>query len=411
MKSKSVVLDSGTSHFRISGDFINIHARESLVEGNIEYAIKSLKTMTEDENIIADVLFGRKKFVEIGDTQEFDLANDNATELFLLKLDSIEVVNHLWEQRKEIEDLAKVYKIEVPMIQGNFYTNPELNFVAQAKKNLDIAKRCKDEIMHPEWFIDYSVGNPMNTFNFVQKIGEPPIRLYIKKYDKSIRVSHVKIIGIWSLVKFFERLTENFTLNTRMDFHTYDPKEFVDNYRYKQLDIPQITTPVRYSNEEHGFSGNSTIDRLKKMNPRMADLAENTMDRLITGTKTYDINKPDDMERDSGFIDKEGNWYSAEPMEHEPFAHDYLIENKMVKGKDTGVLSCKDELVEGYGWIAVTVGMLGSYVVGGRFNRKQRQTIKKWFKKYKHKFSPIGDMDSYDDITDEKDKWFDGGRE
>jgi len=405
------ILDSGTLHFRVSDDFINIHARELLVEGSIEQAIEFLKTITEDENIIADVLFGRKKFVEMGDTQEFKLVSDNVTELFLLKINSIEVVNHFWEQRKEIEDLAKVYNIEVPMIQGDFYTNSELNFVAQAKKNLDIAKRCKDEIMYPEWFIDYSVGNPMNTFNFVQKIGEPSIRQYIKKYDKSVRVTHVEIIGIYSLAKFFEQLTENFELNTRMDFHTYDPKEFVDNYRYKQLDVPQITTPVRYSNKELGFSGNITMDRLKQMNPKMADLAEKTMDRLITGIKTYNIKKPDDIERDSGFIDKEGNWYSAEPMEHEPIAYDYLTESKMVKGRDTGVLSCKDELVEGYGWIAVTVGMVGIYVVGGKFNRKQRQTIKKWFMKYKHEFNPTGDMDCYGNITDEKDKWFGGGRE
>ena len=403
---------SESLHFRVSDDFINTHAREVLVEGNIERAIKFLKTITEDENIIADVLFGRKKFVEIGDTQEFKLADDNTTTVFSLKLNSIEVVNHFWKQRKEVEDLAKVYHIEVPMVQGDFYTNPELNFVAQAKKNLDIAKRCQDEIMHPEWFIDYSVGNPMNTFNFVQKIGEPSIRQYIKKYDKSVRVSHVEIIGIWSLVKFFERLTENFELNTRMDFHTYDPKEFVDNFRHKQLDIPQITTtPVRYSNEELGFSGNSTMDRLRQMNPRMAEIAEGTMDRLITGTKTYDIKNPDDIDRDSGFIDKNGNWYSAEPMEHEPFANDYLLEKKMIKKKSNGVLSCKDELVKSYGWIAVTVGAVGIYVVGGRFNRKQRQTIKKWFKKYKHTFHPIGDIDCYDDITDEKDKWFDGGRE
>lgn len=398
------VLDSGSCHFRVSGDFLSTHARESLVEGNIEYAIKFLKTITEDENIIADVLFGRKKFVEIGDTQEFKLVDDDANKLSFLKLDSIEVANHLWKQRKEIEDLAKKYHIEVPMVQGDFYTNPELNFVAQVKKNLDIAKRCKDEITHPEWFIDYSVGNPMNTFQFVQKIGEPSIRHYIKKYDKSVRVSHVEILGIWSLVKFFERLTENFSLNTRMDFHTYDPKEFVDNFRHKQLDVPKITTtPIR----ELGFTGNSTMDRLRQMSPRMADLAEDTMDRLITGTKTYDIKNPDDIDRDSGFIDKEGNWYSAEPMEHEPFAYDFITKHKL-KGTE---LSSKDTLVKDYGWIAVTVGAVGIYVVGGRFNRRQRQTIKKWFKKYKHTFHPIGDMDSYDDITDEKDKWFDGGRE
>jgi len=405
-------LRTGTVHFRVQDNFINTHARELLVEGDIENAISFLKTITEDEDIIAEVLFGRKKFVEIGNTQEFSLGYDNVTELFQLKIDSVEIANHLWSQRKEIEDLADGYNIEVPMIQGDFYTNPELNFVMQARKNLDIAERCKDEITHPEWFIDYSVGNPMNTFQFVQKIGEPSIRQYVKKYDKSVRVSHVEILGIWSLTTFFERLTENFTLNTRMDFHTYDPKEFVDNYRHKQLVVPQITTtPVRCSNDEIGFQGNSMMDRLREVNPRMAKLAEGTMDRMIKGVTTYNIETPDDIERDSGFIDKKGNWFSAEPMEHEPFAHDYLIKNKMVKGKDTGALSCKDELVDGYGWIAVTVGGLGTYVVGGKFNQKQRQTIKKWFKKHKHTFHLTGDTDCYDDITNENDKWFDGGRE
>ena len=42
---------------------------------------------------------------------------------------------------------------------------------------------------------------------------------------------------------------------------------------------------------------------------------------------------------------------------------------------------------------------------------QQKAKTNRWFKKYKHTFCPIGDMDSYDDITDEIDSWFDGGRE
>lgn len=418
--SKQNIVKSGTLCFKVQDEFINNHARQLLIEGEIEKAISFLKTLTTDEDIIADVLFGKKKFVEIDDTQEFRLASDSAIEMLGLELCSSKVSKRLWEKRRKNEELAKHYGIEIPKIVGNFSNNDELNIVLQAKKNYNISDRCKDEIMHPEIFINYDVGNPMNCLYFMSFKWKREM-IYSRKYKKNYCLVTKTISSKEDLVDFFQVLTQNFELNTRFEFQTYDPKTFVEESEMlPQKHIIDTVIEKRKNKLENkdkkdmmragrNVKQYMKFDELKAINPRMGKIAENTFDRMFTG-KTYDINNPDDVERDSGFIDKEGNWYSAEPMEHEPFAHDYLVKNKLVRKKDTGVLSCKDELIKDYGWIAVTVGGLGIYVIGGKFSREQRQTLKKWFKKYGHVFHPIGDIDSYDDITDEKDFWFEGAR-
>ena len=73
----------------------------------IPFAEAAGKTMTEDDDIIADVLFGRKKFVEIGKTQHFDLDEDNATEVLGMRIDPVGIFLRLHEKRLEIEACAE----------------------------------------------------------------------------------------------------------------------------------------------------------------------------------------------------------------------------------------------------------------------------------------------------------------
>lgn len=126
-------------------------------------------------------------------------------------------------------------------------------------------------------------------------------------------------------------------------------------------------------------------------------------------TKLYDIDNPDDIEKMNGFIDKEGNWYSVDYIKHNEFARDYLIKHKL---QGTEVTS-KDCIIKDYGWIGVTASGMGVHVVGGRFNKKQRETLKKWFTKHKkhlRSFYLQGDPEFMGDVKDENDSWFEGGR-
>ncbi len=162
------------------------------------------------------------------------------------------------------------------------------------------------------------------------------------------------------------------------------------------------------------------IDQLRFKNPELADTADRLFDttnkkieNIMTGKKGYNIYESDNFEKPDGFIDKDGKWYSCDPIYHSAFANDYI---KMVKenlGKlDKNLLkefnektkeftTHKDILIHN-NWISVTVGLTDTYVQPGEIiSYKQKKTLKKWFKKYKKSFRVNGQV-----ITDEFHDFF-----
>jgi len=406
--------------FKVKEDFINNQARQLLIEGEIGKAIDFLKTITDDEDIIADVLFGRKKFVEIGDTQEFTLKEDDAKHVCGLGLKPDEVMSNFERRSKELIELAEHFGMTPPKMKGQLYKNRELNRVSVAKRNFDLLDRMKDEIIYPEIFIEYDlVSNPMVTTKlFTKRYGGSSSMTFSRKYQKKYCPKARDIEGIYSLVSFFETLTNNFSFPTKMDFQTYDPEEFVRRYRDGELSEQEIKeAKVRQDIEEatereikhlsDDILDNPVMENLKKLNPKMAEITEESMKRMIDGGKTYSISLADDIHGDSGYIDKEGKWYTVCPMEHERFADEWLYEHKITQSER----SAKDTLVKKLGWIAVTVGAFGVYVHGGRYNNKQRQVLKKWMDKFKiTNFDPVGDPDGFNTVKSIESSWFNGGR-
>jgi len=147
---------------------------------------------------------------------------------------------------------------------------------------------------------------------------------------------------------------------------------------------------------------------LKEETKDIFEFPKNGKDMKIKETKLYDIDNPDDIEKSNGFIDKEGNWYSVEHIKHNDFARDYLTKHKL----DGTEITSKDCIIKDYGWIGVTRGAVGEYVIGGKYNKKQRKTLKKWFIKHSiRSFCPQGDNDFMYNISDKNNSWFDEGRE
>lgn len=467
------VTKTGTLHFRVGADFINNQARTFLREGEVDRAIDILKCLTENDTHVSQVLFGKSKFEEIGDTQRFKIVPDNTTEIDHFKIDANSVENFFKERIEHNRQIAKCFDIKLPIVTGKFSDDKDLNRVMLTYRNYKMSDRCMDEIFHPEWFIDYSVGNPMCKTTLIwgensRRLRGEPNWFTNSKYNLTYLPTSRIVGSRYSLVKFFETLTDGFVIQTKVNLHTYDPKEVSDNYYADTLPkkynkeraleklltgesiedenseeieivrkeetedeskkkyfeelgrfadkVVQFNEKITYERKEGKYKGHfffppvrEELLNIKDKYPELSEIVDKKIRILEMKDKPYDHDlKPDDLNMVDGLIDKDGNWYSIPAMVHERFASDYL--KKLGKEKDN--LSNKDELVKTYGWITVTLGMMDYYIIGGKYNNKQRKTLQRWMKKFKVKqFHPIGDMDFYGEVESEDDHWFDGGRE
>ncbi len=462
------VLKYETLHFRVQDEFISKHARTLLREEEIDKAISFLKCITDEDKYVSQVLFGKAKFEEIEDTQRFKLVPDGTEKIGDFKIDAKSVKKHFNKKRNHNKQIAECLDIEIPVITGTFSDDKDLDRVLLAYRNYKVSERCVDEIFHPEWFIDYSVGNPKCSLIWSENIkarqlrGEP--NWYKSKYGEKYLPTSRVVFDRQSIVMFFEVLTDGFILNTKTNIRTYNPREFVDNYyseseveKFNKADkldkllfkgkledyeeseeiqemrkkaqkekeyielgkfaekVVQLKEKLEYERKEGKFKDKYFLKpekiellNIKKKYPDLADIVDRKLELINEADKPKYYNfKPDDIKMIDGLIDNDGNWYSTGPMQHENFAYDYL--KKMGREK---TYSCKDELVKTYGWITVTDGMFSIYIIGGNFNKKQRKTLQKWMKKYKvKKFNPIGDKDFYGYVKSLNDSWFNGGRD
>ena len=156
-----------------------------------------------------------------------------------------------------------------------------------------------------------------------------------------------------------------------------------------------------------------STDRLRMTNPGMAKVADRLfdnvstkMENLLTGKKGYNVMAPDNLEKQDGFIDRLGQWYSCDPVYHEEFAYDFTHTFEMKDNIDD-YKTKKDYLVDYKGWVCVTVGLSGNCVLLSKLGitHPQRKTLKKWFIKFKKPFRIEGK-----DVNDEFHDFFEETR-
>lgn len=465
---------TGTLHFRVGADFINNQARTFLREGDLDRAISILKCLTENDTHVSQVLFGKSKFEEIGDTQTFKLVPDNTTKIDDFKIDADSVENFFKERTEHNKQISSCFDIELPLVTGKFSDDTDLNRVILSYRNYKMSDRCIDEIFHPEWFIDYSVGNPMckTTLlwgSYSRRLRGEPNWMVNRKYNLTYLPTSRIVGSRYSLVAFFETLTDGFVIQTKVNLHTYNPKDVADNYyadtelerfrKEKNLEklfhvesiedenseeietvkekenekeiekkyfedlgrfadkVVQLNEKLIYERKEGKYkerffrvSETEELLNVKEKYPELTEVVDKKIQLIEMKDKPFNHDlKPDDLEMVDGLIDKDGNWYSVPSQGHEEFACEYL---KKFGKEQESFYGNKDKIVKTYGWVTVTLGMMDYYVMGGKFNNKQRKTLQRWMEKFKVKeFHPIGDIDFYGEVKGVDDPWFSGGRE
>lgn len=133
-------------------------------------------------------------------------------------------------------------------------------------------------------------------------------------------------------------------------------------------------------------------------------IGEEVVDRckITVKGKGYDIGLSDKFSLSTGYIARNGKWYSCFPQEHIPFAQDYL------KKYYPHLKYAKETMLDELGWISVSEVSLGYFVQVGKkeINSKQRLTLKEWFKEYKIPFKVQGVKEDYGEIDNEYDDFF-----
>ena len=417
-------VQTGTVHFTVEPKFLVDTARQMWIEGDgEERAVSLMECVAEDDtDTIIKILSGELTLIELeseGHEQRLTIETDDATEMYGNKLCPLERANYYWRKRakleQKIQDFLLGLPIPIPIVEGDLHKHPTLNMVYLAKANYEIAQRMRDELFYAPRFLDLSIGNPKSWIGYKDKdVGDTPTKEW--KYGRYREYKRLPIKNVNELVDFFRKITMDFTFTTKFNLITYDYMHIVEqhsieenkkimyNYEWdldKQNREEQIKRIEKVEDEELKEIERATLkeqedaeiyrratQQMMERNKRIQEATGinpekllNEQMKIMLGQKAVYKGEPDDLSLSSGLIAPNGDWYSCEYMEHEPFAEEYCIAHDIEVTK----VSAKDQLVLNEGWATITEMQfmdMGHLVQCDELNPKQKATLIKWLKKY-----------------------------